>query len=41
MINLQINNQPVSVPEGSTVLKAAEKLNNHIFPPSVTTLTFA
>jgi len=30
MVNLKINNQPVSVPEGSTVLQAAEKLNIHI-----------
>ena len=30
MINLTINNQPVSVPEGSTVLQAAQKLNIHI-----------
>lgn len=30
MINLKINNQPVSVPEGSTVLEAAKKLNIHI-----------
>jgi len=30
MINLTINNQPVSIPEGSTVLQAAKKLNIHI-----------
>ena len=30
MINLTINNRPVSVPEGSTVLKAAQELNIHI-----------
>ncbi|MEA1887589.1 MAG: NADH-dependent [FeFe] hydrogenase, group A6 [Bacteroidota bacterium] len=30
MVNLKINNQPVSVPEGSTVLQAAEKQNIHI-----------
>ncbi|MFO7852286.1 MAG: NADH-dependent [FeFe] hydrogenase, group A6 [Bacteroidota bacterium] len=30
MVNLKINNQPVSVPEGSTVLQAAKKLNIHI-----------
>lgn len=30
MVNLKINNQPVSVPEGSTILQAAEKLNIHI-----------
>lgn len=30
MVNLKINNQPVSVPEGSTVLQAADKLNIHI-----------
>lgn len=30
MINLKINNQPVAVPEGFTVLQAAEKLNLHI-----------
>lgn len=30
MINLKINNQSVSVPEGSTVLYAAQKLNIHI-----------
>lgn len=30
MINLQINNRPVSIPTGSTVLQAAEKLNIHI-----------
>ncbi|MGM0667986.1 MAG: NADH-dependent [FeFe] hydrogenase, group A6 [Bacteroidota bacterium] len=30
MVNLKINNQPVSVPEGSTVLQAANKLNIHI-----------
>lgn len=30
MINLIINNKPVSVPEGSTVLTAAQKLNIHI-----------
>ena len=30
MINLTINNQSVAVPEGSTVLHAAQKLNIHI-----------
>lgn len=30
MVNLKINNQSVAVPEGSTVLEAAEKLNIHI-----------
>ncbi len=30
IINLTINNQSVSVPEGSTVLQAAQKLNIHI-----------
>jgi len=30
MVNLKINNQPVSVPEGSTILQAAKKLNIHI-----------
>ncbi len=30
MVSLKINNQPVSITEGSTVLQAAEKLNIHI-----------
>ncbi|MDD2213252.1 MAG: NADH-dependent [FeFe] hydrogenase, group A6 [Oscillospiraceae bacterium] len=30
MINLKINNKPVSVPEGSTILEAASQLNIHI-----------